>query len=282
MVTDSRTKNSEQTNRHLVVVMIPVHKSDLSAYEEISFRQCFRILGNRDIRLLAPQGLDLSSYQKLVPELEVVRVEARWLSTLRNYNKLKTSRYFYRLFSEYEFLLTYELDCFVFQDELDKWCARNYDYIGAPWFVGYSESTDNSFLGVGNSGFSLRRIPAFEKVLRKHFYKSPAMFETGYRNLISAYLKYPLYWFRNQGEENYTVQEYCTLAEDYFFCVHLTNSKNRLRLASVEDALKFSFEVKPSFLFEYNGFKLPMGCHAWWRYDLEFWKPHIRQFGYAI
>ena len=30
-------------------------------------------------------------------------------------------------------MLIYQLDAFVFQDDLAYWCQQNYDYIGAPW-----------------------------------------------------------------------------------------------------------------------------------------------------
>ena len=31
-----------------------------------------------------------------------------------------------------------------------------------------------------------------------------------------------------------------------------------------------------------NQDRLPFGCHAWFRYDLEFWRPHIEAFGHDL
>jgi hypothetical protein len=31
-------------------------------------------------------------------------------------------------------------------------------------------------------------------------------------------------------------------------------------------------ELKPSYYYAVNGKKLPMGSHAWWKYEPEFWK----------
>jgi hypothetical protein len=48
-----------------------------------------------------------------------------------------------------------------------------------------------------------------------------------------------------------------------------------------EEAVLFSVEVQPGrFIGETS--ELPFGCHAWWSYDLDFWKPHIERFGYKL
>lgn len=41
------------------VVVIPVYKVQPTNNELCSLRQCLRILGSHDIRLIAPEGLDL-------------------------------------------------------------------------------------------------------------------------------------------------------------------------------------------------------------------------------
>ena len=43
-----------------------------------------------------------------------------------------------------------------------------------------------------------------------------------------------------------------------------------------EEAIAFSFELSPSYLYKLNGNYLPFGCHAWYKYEYEnFWKQHI-------
>jgi len=39
--------------------------------------------------------------------------------------------------------------------------------------------------------------------------------------------------------------------------------------------VSFSFEVGPKHCFEKNNQTLPFGCHAWAKYDREFWKPYL-------
>ena len=66
---------------------------------------------------------------------------------------------FYRRFSKFEYILIYQLDAFVFKDQLNYWCKKGYDYIGAPWFEGFHlTKTGVNIIGVGNGGFSLRRV----------------------------------------------------------------------------------------------------------------------------
>jgi hypothetical protein len=43
------------------------------------------------------------------------------------------SEEFYQAFTDFEFMLIYQLDAFVFRDELADWCRSGYEYIGAPW-----------------------------------------------------------------------------------------------------------------------------------------------------
>jgi hypothetical protein len=47
------------------------------------------------------------------------------------------------------------------------------------------------------------------------------------------------------------------------------------RVASVEEGLRFAFEVAPRKCFELNAGQLPFGCHAWARYDRAFWEPYL-------
>jgi hypothetical protein len=37
----------------------------------------------------------------------------------------------------------------------------------------------------------------------------------------------------------------------------------------------FSFEVAPRYCFKMNRERLPFGCHAWSKYDQEFWEPFL-------
>jgi hypothetical protein len=265
-----------------VCVVIPVHSADPSDFELMSFIQCFKILDNRPIYIIAPEGLNLAVYKKEVGTFQTIYIDPKWQSSLLFYNKLKTSRFFYDLFDQYTYMLTYELDAFIFRDDLDYWCDKGYDYIGAPWFEGYVQPISDRLIGVGNSGFSLRNIKFAQKALKKIYYRDPDIYFGSRAKRWWANLVHPIRWLFNQGKENYSIQNTQSLYEDAFFCYIIPSKFNDFKIAPVEQALKFSFEVKPEYLYQLNDQALPMGCHAWYRYNLDFWKPFIQDQGYSI
>jgi hypothetical protein len=243
--------------------------------------QCFKILGEFPIVVVAPEGLNMGEYKKSVKNFEVKFVHPKWFSSVLQYNKLKLSIFFYDLFHDYEYLLTYELDAFVFKNELIEWCNKGYDYIGAPWFDGYHNAGESSrIVGVGNSGFSLRKISTMKKIIRGIVYEPKAAKKRV--TYLKFILKYPFRILLNQFGENHTLQKNYNNHEDYFITEIATKKYSKIRIAPESDAIKFSFEVNPGILYKMNGNNLPMGCHAWWRYDFDFWKFHIKQFGYNV
>jgi hypothetical protein len=42
-------------------------------------------------------------------------------------------------------------------------------------------------------------------------------------------------------------------------------------------ASHFSLELSPSYYFHVNGGKMPMGGHAWWLLEPEFWQAYLRE-----
>ena len=273
-----------------VCVVISVYSATPSYYELISFQQCFKILKKHSIYIIAPPGLDLEAYYKVVPDFKVKHVDPRWLSSKLDYNKFKLSQYFYKLFDKYTYLLTYELDAFIFQDDLDHWCSEDYDYIGAPWFDKYDEVKGN-ILRVGNSGFSLRKIAAIQNGIKNIYYIDPTRYAT--IRSYKKYLKKSKHFIYNNlnriasiksllYKENASIQNASFLYEDRVISEFMSRGIKNFKIAPVEEAYKFSFEMNPRILYEMNNDTLPMGCHAWWLYDLSFWKPFIENYGYKL
>jgi hypothetical protein len=63
--------------------------------------------------------------------------------------------------------------------------------------------------------------------------------------------------------------------EDIFWGYEAKKYYPEFRIASVEASLRFAFEVAPRLCFELNNHTLPFGCHAWHKYDREFWEPYL-------
>ncbi len=264
-----------------VAIVIIVHKSYLSVNEQISLIQVSRVLGKHSIHLICPYGLDVTAHLQIAPRLIVNRVDPACLSTYRNFNIFKMTFNIYKLFSDYDFILFYELDCFVFRDELENWCNNGFDYIGAPWFENFHLASENSLpLGVGNGGFSLRKVASALKVLRTFGYIEPPkklwfkykMGKIGFGDLVRRLtVGNNTLWIFNDFRDN----------EDKFWGLEVPKAHSWFEVAPFEKAFMFSMETNPRRLFLLNRDRLPFGCHAWWRYDYEFWAPHIRSFGYS-
>jgi hypothetical protein len=265
------------------VVVIPVHSATPSADELFSFAQCYKILSSHDIVVLCPEGLLIDRYKELVPHLISIAIPSKWLSSIAAYNQLKCSPFFYKLFERYDYLLTYELDAFVFRDELAYWCRKGYSYIGAPWFEGYASLTPPfAFKGVGNSGFSLRNVQVCLRILNRINRLNQL------NNALKSIAKEPtllLLFLIEKGLSRFfkirntkflpNLIHGSRVNEDIFWSEWSAYTFSDFELAPVDEAIKFSFELRPEYLFNMNDKRLPFGCHAWKKYNFPFWKPYL-------
>lgn len=262
------------------VVIIPVYQRHPSNEERISLLQSFRILRKYDILLCCPYSLDTTEYNSIVgEEIRVERFPDNFFRSIDGYNELMTSCEFYIRFARYEYMLIYQLDAYVFSDQLEEWCQKGYDYVGAPWFKEHKDHTENSddLWTCGNGGFSLRKIDKFIKIT------SPKTRCYSTKYIITHFLcSYKTIWkglVRLLGIKNnmtYYRRKNSFLWEDAYFCYGLNNTSQSLYLPPPEQAALFSFERSPKYLYELTGHKLPFGCHAWKKYQYnDFWKEFI-------
>ena len=255
------------------IVTIPIHKESPSDMEIFSFAQCCQVLGKHPICIVTHKGITIHRYEEIASKygINLLRenFDASFFSSLAGYNLLMLDRSYYTRFSGYEYLLIYQLDAWVFRDELNYWCELEYDYIGAPW-VKKDDAGKFLFDGVGNGGFSLRRVRHFINVLS---YKGPVRIFPSQQAPLS--LKNKIYKFLyNKGYQN-TITYYKkdpTLFEDIFLSIFLSNTKLRAKIPDPLTAAHFAFEKEPSYLYSLTK-KLPFGCHAWQKYEFNsFWK----------
>lgn len=159
------------------VIAIPIWKSVINGTELDSLVQCRCVLGNNvnyDIVFFGPERISEKYYSSLwkifkVGDAEFPGIERfpdRCFESRLSYSHLLSSKEFYLRFSErYEHILVYQLDAWVFSDELEKWCGMDYDYIGAPWCHMCGILCNGNRMFVGNGGLSLRRISAMTEKL---------------------------------------------------------------------------------------------------------------------
>jgi hypothetical protein len=247
-----------------VAIVIPVYKETLTYSETLSLNQCIKILSDYPIIFVMPNELNFDRYPLLLTKnYQIARFDDNYFESIDGYNKLMLSTGFYKKFLNYKFILVYQLDAFVFKDELLYWCNQNYDFIGAPQQPHTNNQGEMQFLrnysrllnflkkafrvnhhisNVGNGGFSLRKTRSFYyllKVLRPRIKK----------------------WGKNN--------------EDVFFRYWGNIFYPFFKLPPDDKALHFSIEVSPEENLNKLNNALPFGCHAFEKYDWDTWKPFI-------
>ena len=266
------------------IVVIPIYKQLPDSSEFASFRQVLKVLHQHDIALVTFRELDIAVYlneaRKLGKLLNIEYFDSSYFSSVTGYNRLCLDASFYKRFLSYEYMLIYQLDAWVFRDELEYWCNQGYDYIGAPWFTNYGGYEDGDKLWyVGNGGFSLRKNAFLYQLLS---YKWPLSCHIDLKNGLKGLFKSLL---KSMGYHNtikwHIETDFQFINEDRFFTNHIKNISNKTFLypttPSVEVAAKFSFEKSPSYLYQLCGNRLPFGCHAFMKCEYEsFWKEYIK------
>ena len=263
-----------------VAVIIPVYKAHFSAYELIALKQCLLVLKNYPVIIIKPHSLLIPSDIPGIEKVTTITFDEEYFSSIHGYNRLMLSEMFYSRFINYRYILIYQLDAFVFSDQLTYWCGQGYDYIGAPWlgkkrawpgkivnriktylYVRYNAKYPDGLpkIGkqlenrVGNGGLSLRRVEIFKEYC------------AGYQYAINKYLSMQHPWFN----------------EDIFWSIEINRKKHNLKIPGLKRSLRFAFETRPDIALEINSGQLPFGCHAWDKY-ISFWKPIFKGIGYDL
>lgn len=250
------------------IIVIPVYTTQLTVSEHAALRQCFDILSSYPKCFVKPESLDITSLVRDYPANHIVPFPDTYFKGIAGYNRLMMSPEFYETFAQWEYILIYQTDAWVFSDRLSEWCSKGYDYIGAPWipkpkyrklyyrifnflkrvFCYISSSSDYSriYYRVGNGGLSLRRTQLFAQIAREMVSE------------INCYLSHP-------GTDFYN--------EDIFWSLEVNRKKERLKIPGWKEALRFSFDKNPSECYALNDRKLPFGCHGWSKKKmLPFWQ----------
>jgi Protein of unknown function (DUF5672) len=269
-----------QPTSKIVAVVVPLsNRQEITPDEKISFRHLVHFLGKYDKFLVVPQSLKVD-----YPGFGIKRFPNKFFGSSVAHTQLMMSPKFYESFKEYKYILLYHLDALVFSDQLMEWCDRDLDYIGAP-FLKCPDSPWVEVPRVGNGGFSLRKIESFLRVINSPRYSvDPAKYWEDfcaskakyiqYLNLPKKYLK-RLHMFNSARwvMSKWHLEEQCH--DDLFWSNQAVKYYPEFKVASVELGLRFAFEVAPRVCFEHNNYTLPFGCHAWPRYDRDFWEPYL-------
>ena len=231
-----------------VAVVIPTHKEQLDELEKISLTQCRKVLGHYPLVFVAPEGKTFSYFEQ---SNRVVQFAPECFQSLQTYNRLMLSPQFYEPFLDYEYILIYHTDAFVFYDALEYFCSLGYDYIGAPWPLlccWYKISHRKNLSRVGNGGFCLRKVKTHYDLLTNHSDSAQ----------------------RFRGNE------------DNFFSICGNNPALGFNVAPYAVACKFAAEVNPAKIIKKNGGHFPFGAHKWWGYSGGLFIDFFLRLGYDL
>ena len=132
------------------IIVIPVYTTQLTVSEHAALRQCFDILSSYPKCFVKPESLDITSLVRDYPANHIVPFPDTYFKGIAGYNRLMMSPEFYETFAQWEYILIYQTDAWVFSDRLSEWCSKGYDYIGAPWIsktiLPYIQFPKKSFL----------------------------------------------------------------------------------------------------------------------------------------
>lgn len=228
------------------IVVIPVSKEPLTWFDKISLKQVHKVLHKYTICFIVPDKSEISWLQDYPDDRSEVFDES-FFGSAYAHNRLLLTKEFYQRFIDYDYILLYHLDAFVFYDALHEYMSLGYDYIASPHLekkivIGGKTIYDGIF-----GGFALRSPKAFIKALENH----------------SENLKE---WF---GQE------------DCFFC-WCAQEYSTIKKAPRGVAIGFSHETSVRKMYKRNNNRLPMGAHAWWKRDFAFYRTFIEQEGYFL
>ena len=234
-----------------VAVVIPTYKEELDEFEKISLAQVRKVLGKYPIIFIAPEGKFFSYFE---PTDIVAAVDEKFFKSIMTYNTLMLSPFFYEAFLNFDYILIYQLDAFVFYDALEFFCSLGYDYIGAPvaYHSWYACKQGNRVPRVGNGGFSLRKVKTFFNLLTE----CSAL--TNWKIFLDKYY------------------------EDAFFGMCGIRDDVNFKTAPVEVAVRFSVDFFPDRFLRRIGNKIPFGCHNWYKCSVDAYTKLFLKAGYDL
>ena len=276
------------------VIVVPVYSAELSQAEMIALRVCASRTRPCSIRMVHKRSINMTDFldrcrlsRSERERIEVIPIDDHWLASVATYNAMLLQSWFYRLFADWTYLLIFQLDAWILGDDLGDWLAKNYTYVGAPWTAHLGPDTPD--VGVGNGGLSLRCVSEMIRICESPLWRFMPVFrwrKLAYRmTLFRRYHLFPpsqrpLLFFKRLclfaamsfGWRN-TLAYYARIGiqEDHVLSGYAPFVYSWIRIPTMDQAAAFSIETNPRQTIAEYGVKRPFGCHAWEKYDRDFW-----------
>lgn len=266
-----------------IAIIVPVYKNRLSAAETYSLKCSLSMRHKGRVVIVCPQNFDSSlfidSNDLMLEEVIFERFHDDYFVDTKGYNLLLMSFQFYQRFINYEFILISQLDALILCENVELWLDKDFDYVGAPWI---NQKGKTKGLIMGNGGLSLRKTKVFHDILiRSNWINLRFLRWYDPRNSILRICSLvtfalPIYCYSIVKSNYIGYFDFAKLKgynEDIAFSKYL--QKHSLKMPTRKEAAGFSFEEEPEICYKITNDSLPFGCHAWQKYDVDFWLRHI-------
>jgi len=237
-------------DQHKVIIIIPVYKQVPDEEEKKALRQALKLFARYPLKIVGPDDISFQSYHEIgFTESQIERQPSRNFAGISAYNKWLCSKAFYQNYQHYTYILIFQTDAWVFQDQLEQWCDKGFDYVGSPWLWRPEQTKEKITIDlwpllrnqIGNGGVSLRKI----RTMIKYAGWAQFLFKLLHKN------------------------------EDFIWLLVSRLPGIKFQKPSITDALRFCIEMHPEEALRMTGNTLPFTAHAYIRYGREFWKQYI-------
>jgi len=290
------TRLTSQADLRSCVVVVPLHTLQLDAIEVSALVHALHKLSDYEFVLLHKHSISSAELLDRLGKsacsrnrkIHCIEVADECLASIDSYNQMLMQAWFYRLFKAWDYLLIFQLDAWILESNLQVWLQKEYSYIGAPWTGHLGQDTPDS--GVGNGGLSLRKVrdmlAIFEDQTRQ---QTVPVFRWGYlawrMTLFRRYYLFPVWQWpllflkRLMLFARMSLGWHNTLAyfieigiqEDHILGVYVPHVFPWFKLPLMQEAAAFAIETNPRLTRDFYAIERPFGCHAWEKFDRDFW-----------
>lgn len=254
-----------------VAIVIPIYSTKISQDDERSLKAWDKHLSHFDTFVIAPKRITAPPRKKM----KLLYFPDEYFRSVQDYSRLLLSPFFYEKFSQYDYILIYQLDAVVFSGDLLRFVQMGFDYIGAPLrhsWIGWLTHQSGGWEHCGNGGLSIRKVTSSIQVLEQAGMSVHRSQPYPFLQFLIAILS-----GRSRSIWLHTAPTSYPFNEDGFWSFEATKYLPTFRTAPIDIAATFAIEKDAQLYIDKQHGKLPFGVHAWKKYDPEIWSKHIEQ-----
>jgi hypothetical protein len=239
-----------------LVINIIHHTSELSGIELKNLQNLLCLnAGKYDIVFTLPLRCKETKIVQDFKQITFHFVNNKLLSSNKSYNRFLISKDYYNKFKDYEYLLLYQLDTWVFSLELDSILLKEFDFVGAPIFS-EDRHLPIKIINGCNGGVSIRKVRTFLSILDKNFFFSlyDLYSHIGFGNKVNQPFKrlfkiiFSSLIFFTKPNGLWPLH----INEDLFWTVIIPHKFKDFKISDIKTSIEFCFDQEPKYLYNLN------------------------------